>query len=135
MYPTLAVIGTYLTTRTLNERLHLRKHPFRFMMYALVASFSYAVNTLLTDLTTSNIESSSDEEAARISPNYAQGGIEFYKKLQLRNQALRVLMGPVGEKIYTTTGNDVAFIRIKTTPLSERLLAVQQIAKTFIPSE
>lgn len=127
----MSVIGTYLTSRSLNDRLHLRNHPFRFIVYTLVATFSFAIYSTLTDLTTSYYESSSDESAASISPAYAQGGIEFYQKLQQRNQALRALMGEAGQKAYTVTGNEAAFIRIKTTPLSERLLAVEEIAKKF----
>lgn len=51
-------------------------------------------------------EIKADEQAANVSPSYAEGGLEFYEKILQRNTALRQLMGKEGEKLYTIFGND-----------------------------
>ncbi|TRY97095.1 hypothetical protein DNTS_027284 [Danionella cerebrum] len=47
----------------------------------------------------------SDRRAARLSSDYAKGGLEFYEKILTQNKTLRVLMGQEGEALYAHSGN------------------------------
>jgi len=130
LYPLISITSTYLLSRHFNEVFNCRQHPFRYIIYFLASTFGLAIYTICTDITTSYIEGSCDVEAAGINASYAKGGLEYYAKQQQRNQALRELMGTDGEKLYTVTGNEVTFIRIKTTPLSDRVRAIQKFIQS-----
>ncbi|CAK8678569.1 transmembrane protein 177-like [Clavelina lepadiformis] len=50
--------------------------------------------------------SSTDQKAAKISKQYAMGGIEYYENIRKCNRAWRVLCGSKGERQFTTSGNE-----------------------------
>jgi hypothetical protein len=72
-----------------------------------------------------------DRKTGKLSLDYAKGGVEFYSKILQRNMALRGLMGPSGEKMYTLYGNDVEFLRQSHVPYSERKKNMELLAEQW----
>jgi len=61
-----------------------------------------------------------DEEAASISPEYAEGALEFYNKILQRNIALRSLLGESGSSQFTALGNVKELLRTTHLPCVTR---------------
>ena len=63
-----------------------------------------------------------DKEAASLSKDHAEGGIEYLQKLRERNMAQRTLLGKKGEKLFTAYGNhkDGLIFNRYGPPLTER---------------
>lgn len=68
------------------------------------------------------VECSSDQNAAKVSRDYANGGVEFYEKILRRNKTLRSLMGKKGEEMYAPSGNlfPANIFQLKHTPYTSR---------------
>ena len=67
------------------------------------------------------IEKELDARAAGISPDYAEGGVEYYNKLLQRNIALRELLGEEGRSQYTMRGDIIqGVVRVKSANITER---------------
>ncbi|RVE57759.1 hypothetical protein OJAV_G00202400 [Oryzias javanicus] len=82
-----------------------------------------AVSYFLTsDAVSQWMDYSSDRHAARVSPEYAKGGVEFYDKILSRNKTLRSLMGRKGEEMYAPSGNlfPAHILQLKHTPYTSR---------------
>ncbi|KAJ8350698.1 hypothetical protein SKAU_G00258280 [Synaphobranchus kaupii] len=82
-----------------------------------------AVSYLLTaDAVNQWLDFSSDRKAARISRDYAEGGVEFYDKILTRNKTLRTLMGQKGEEMYAPSGNlfPTSVLRMKHASYTSR---------------
>lgn len=91
-----------------------------------------AVSYLLTtDAVNQWLDYSSDRKAARISQDYAKGGVEFYDKIISRNKALRVLMGQKGEEMYAPSGNlfPTSIFRMKHAPYTSRREGIASLLK------
>ncbi|XP_061548129.1 transmembrane protein 177 [Phycodurus eques] len=89
----------------------------------LVALGLGAVSYFLTsDAVTQWSDYSSDRRAARVSRDYAKGGLEFYDKILSRNKTLRSLMGQKGEEMYAPSGNlfPANILQLKHTPYTSR---------------
>ena len=116
-------IGSYaLITSYANAKLYGFYRPafFRFLIYTFVGTFCYGVWSTTRHLYNKYLERTADETAASINIEYAKGAVEYYAKLIQRNIALRDLMGPTGEKLFTPVGNHSQFIRQKYIPLTNR---------------
>uniref|UniRef100_UPI0037E9402D transmembrane protein 177 n=1 Tax=Semicossyphus pulcher TaxID=241346 RepID=UPI0037E9402D len=82
-----------------------------------------AVSYFLTsDAVSQWIDLNSDRLAARVSRDYANGGVEFYDKILSRNKTLRSLMGQKGEDMYAPSGNlfPSNILQLKHTPYTSR---------------
>ncbi|KAM9850449.1 transmembrane protein 177 isoform 1-T2 [Aulostomus maculatus] len=77
---------------------------------------------LTSDALSQWIDYNSDRRAARVSLDYAKGGVEFYDKILSRNKTLRSLMGQKGEEVYAPSGNlfPAHLLRLKHTPYTSR---------------
>ncbi|KAI4893729.1 hypothetical protein NFI96_024904 [Prochilodus magdalenae] len=77
---------------------------------------------LASDAVNQWLEYRSDKQAARVSRNYAKGGVEFYEKILSRNKTLRFLMGPKGEEMYAPSGNlfPANLLSLKHAPYTAR---------------
>ncbi|ODN05878.1 Transmembrane protein [Orchesella cincta] len=128
-----AIFAYFCTTRTLNEKLYglARPKSFRVFMYSLVGSFAFGLWATATDILTKRYERKADERVGGMGIEYAKGGVEFYAKTLERNMALRSLMGPKGEKMFTFYGNDVEFIRQQHIPYTERKRNLEVIAENL----
>ncbi|NXE61494.1 TM177 protein, partial [Calcarius ornatus] len=58
-----------------------------------------------SDAITYHLDCRADSKAARLSKDYASGGLEFYDKILARNRIFRGLMGKEGMKMYAPSGN------------------------------
>jgi len=76
-----------------------------------------------------------DLKAASLSPDYAQGAVDYCKNIRKTNRALRVLLGKKGEKMYTTDGDYASsfslFWRRYEATLNERQSRFENILKSF----
>ncbi|XP_046388564.1 transmembrane protein 177 [Ischnura elegans] len=128
LYPMLTTFFAYATASSLNTRfqLHSRRFYIRGTMYSIIGLFAFGLWALANDFTTSRFEMKADLDACAVSPEYARGGEEFYKKILARNIALRQMMGPEGEKVFTAYGNDQVFFRQKHLPITVRKSLVEK---------
>lgn len=120
----LALIIAVLWTlyNAITYRYKLREHN------TLLCRMLYLVFTLLgviswfgiKDYRSYRLDSEHDRILCKLGAEYVKGGQEFYEKTLMRNRALRSLLGKEGEKIYTTNGNEQAFLRQKHLPMSYR---------------
>ena len=122
LYPCISIIFAYLMATKINRRFDLIKKPFyvRGVVYSLLSLLFYGYYSMLKDNTDIYYESTADENISKINNEYLEGGIEFLSKTLQRNIAFRNLLGPEGEKYYTSSGNEVIFIRTKRLPLTHR---------------
>ncbi|XP_071758987.1 transmembrane protein 177 [Centroberyx gerrardi] len=77
---------------------------------------------LSSDAVSQWMDYSSDRRAARVSRDYAKGGVEFYDKILSRNKTLRSLMGQKGEAMYAPSGNlfPAHLLQLKHAPYTSR---------------
>ncbi len=77
------------------------------------------------------VQSTIDENTARLSDSYARGGIEYYTKIMQRNIALRELALD-GKKLYNMKGEEVyEYIRLRNKPFGERKQICETVLKKF----
>lgn len=116
--------GVWVYSVALKQMLGLYAKPALFRGFAnLVALGLGAVSYFLTsDAVSQWIDLSSDRRAAKMSRDYAKGGVEFYDKILARNKTLRSLMGQKGEDMYAPSGNlfPANLLQLKHTPYTSR---------------
>lgn len=117
----LSVIATYSVCVFFNQKLNLYARPFglRGVMYGLVTCFVGGNYIFIKDCSQLKYEQMVDEELKK-TPELAQGGAEFYKKILLRNQALRKLLGKEGESQFSGLGNENYLVRQRHVPIMTR---------------
>jgi hypothetical protein len=128
---TLTVMLYYFLSHNANNMLYglYKPRSFRTVVYAGLGTFCFGIWSVSKDLITKLHENYADRRAGNINLNYAKGGVEFYAKTLQRNMALRTLMGPQGEKLFTLFGNDVEFIRERHVPFTRRKHNLEKIAE------
>lgn len=117
------IAGTcYGFTAHMNDSLNNWAKPriLRLSFYSIMAAFFWGLYTMQKDALIRYTESGVDEHLAQLGPAYVKGGHEFYDKIANRNAALRTLLGPSGQNLYTANGNDVIWLRQKKLPISYR---------------
>ncbi|XP_076018002.1 transmembrane protein 177 [Genypterus blacodes] len=99
--------GVWVYSVLLKQVFGLHAGPLLLRWGANVAALGLgAVSYLFTsDAVGQWIDYRSDRHAARMSQDYAKGGVEFYEKILSRNQTLRSLMGQKGAEMYAPSGN------------------------------
>lgn len=107
-----------------------KPRSFRIVVYAGLGTFCYGLWAVSRDILTKFYENYADKRAAG-NLSYAKGGVEFYSKTLQRNMALRSIMGPSGERLFTFFGNDVEFIRERHVPYTRRKHNLEKIAERF----
>ncbi|XP_078655659.1 transmembrane protein 177-like [Branchiostoma floridae x Branchiostoma belcheri] len=129
--PPVCLAGTYAGILYTKQLLGLFQIPFHFrvVLNLLGGSIGLAVYHLLSDTMEHYFDHKADKMCAKLGREYAQGGIEFYDKLLVRNQALRVLLGREGQKLYTPYGNvqPKSMFHMKHPQLTERRRKVAEI--------
>ncbi|XP_070565947.1 transmembrane protein 177-like [Ptychodera flava] len=73
------------------------------------------------------VETGADKTVARVSGDYAKGGVEFYGKLLRKNQNLRKLLGKKGERMYSYYGNENMSALNFRPAITERRKAVGEV--------
>ena len=67
------------------------------------------------------MEKALDKAAAGVSPEYSQGGVEYYNKILQRNVAIREFQGETGRSLYTGKGDVIqGIIRVKSPNITDR---------------
>lgn len=116
--------GTWTLSMSAKHALGLYGGPMNLRVaFNLVAAVvGFVVYAFSTDSLTHALEAWLDRRTASMSAAYAQGGAEFYEKVLSGNLALRSLLGPPGEKLYTPSGNIIprSWFRIKHLPYTTR---------------
>lgn len=120
--PAVIILGTYLGTRRLNEKMNFYSRPvgLRMVVYSLISVFSTGLYFMVKDVAQVHYETAIDEKLADLGPDFVEGGIEFYDKILKRNMALRHFLGKEGEKLYSVKGNENFLLRHKRVPLTAR---------------
>lgn len=118
----IVVGGMYTISHESNKRLKLFKKPLsvRAMLYCLVGLFGFGAWISMKDILTRIYEKSIDEKLSELGPNYVKGGLEFCDKIVKRNIALRALMDKDGQKIFSSTGNELSLWRQKSLQILQR---------------
>ncbi|KAF4525665.1 hypothetical protein B566_EDAN001266 [Ephemera danica] len=126
-------VGAYSFAHSFNKRLNAFAKPliFRSILYTIIGSFMMGTWALLKDITTTGLENTADREVAKLSPELAKGGLEFYEQVLSRNIALRELMGSDGEKQFTASGNPEVLIRTRHVPITIRRDNLKKIINSF----
>lgn len=62
-----------------------------------------------------------NQKLLAVGPDYIQGGVEYYRKLSQRNQALRVLLGDMGPYKFTASGNEFFWIAQRKITISSQI--------------
>lgn len=92
----------------------------RTFVFTLAVAVTGVFYVLGKDTYNYSLDMWTDKNAANISKDYAEGGVEFYSKTMLRNRSLRELMGPAGTKFYNINGNEVEKLRVSQPTFSAR---------------
>lgn len=134
IYPFASIMLAYILAKRINNKFGLinRHFSIRAMLYSLLSLFFYGYFCTFKDSTTIYYESTADENISKINNEYLEGGIEFLTKTLERNKALRNLLGPEGSKYYTSSGNEVYYIRTKRLPLTQRKSNLEKIKENDI---
>ncbi|MBN3306538.1 TM177 protein, partial [Amia calva] len=116
--------GTCLFGVAVKQMFTLYSGPvmLRGLVNVAVLALGSAFYFLTSDAVTQWLDYKSDRTAARLSKDYARGGVEFYDKILSRNVTLRGLMGKKGEEMYTPSGNlfPTHWFRLKHAPYTAR---------------
>eukprot|EP00088_Acartia_fossae_P041466 TRINITY_DN4338_c0_g1_i1.p1 TRINITY_DN4338_c0_g1~~TRINITY_DN4338_c0_g1_i1.p1 ORF type:complete len:368 (-),score=41.56 TRINITY_DN4338_c0_g1_i1:428-1531(-) len=118
----LSVFLCYMASKTANDRLGLWKQAraLRLLNYAVTTNISLLFYFNFKDYLRRSTQGQIDERVAKISPEYAKGGVIFYNKQMERNSAKRELIAN-GESLYNRNGEEVyALLRRRNKFLSER---------------
>lgn len=125
--------GVWVYSIVLKQMFGLHAGPALFRgAVNIVALGLGAVSYFLTsDALNQWIDYSSDQRAAALSRDYAQGGVEFYDKILSRNKTLRSLMGQKGEDMYAPSGNlfPAHLLQLKHTPYTSRREGILNLLK------
>ncbi|XP_035031380.1 transmembrane protein 177 [Hippoglossus stenolepis] len=125
--------GVWVYSVLLKQVFGLHAGPLLFRGAANVMALGLgAVSYLLTsDAVSQWIDYSSDRRAARLSRDYAKGGVEFYDKILCRNKTLRTLMGQKGEEMYASSGNlfPAHLLQLKHTSYTSRREGILTLLK------
>ncbi|XP_077978376.1 transmembrane protein 177-like isoform X2 [Glandiceps talaboti] len=89
-----------------------------FVAYSIISGFVYTM-----------VENSADKTVAKLSPEYAKGGVELYEKTLKKHQNLRKILGKNGEKLYSYYGNENRSAMDFRPALTDRLRTVGEIHK------
>jgi len=117
------ILLTYNLARILNKRLELLKRPplFRGLMYMGLWPFMVFGYFMTKDAYNRHMEKALDKSAAGISPDYSQGGVEYYNKILQRNVSIREFQGESGRSLYTGKGDVIqGIIRVKSPNITDR---------------
>jgi len=117
------ILLNYNAARILNKKLGLMKRPplFRGLLYVGLLPTMVMSYLLVKDTFTRYMEREVDRRAAGISPEYSDGGVEYYSKILQRNIALRELEGDGGKTRYTGKGEVIqGIVRVKHASLQDR---------------
>ncbi|XP_045533538.1 transmembrane protein 177 [Pieris brassicae] len=136
-YPFISVFLVYNLSMYLNKRLNLYAAPvaMRAMLYSITGLFGLGTYFLLKDATEVHYETSTDKALVQLGKEYVESGVIFYEKLLARNQVLRELMGPEGERKYTVKGNVNYRLRQPHVALVHRKQFFEKILKADDPEE
>ena len=105
---------------------------FRGIANAVALGLGAVSYFLISDAVNQWNDLSSDKRAARLSRDYAKGGVEFYDKILSRNRTLRSLMGQKGQDMYAPSGNlfPAHILKLKQTPYTLRKgVIIKQLTK------
>ncbi len=118
-----AVNSCRFAKTTLSDTTLMASKPIKFAIYASILVTIAYVGLFVEDFQRWRHLGGFDRAAARLGPEYARGGVEYYDKFMLRNRALRALTGDSGAKDYTLKGDGVpSLIR----PFRTRSLAMRK---------
>ncbi len=98
----------------------IMKRWARGIVFTAIAGAYGVLFKVLYDAQQCRRDRKADKKTAAMGVNYLEGGIEYYTKVLNRNMALRKLMGPEGEKLYTIYGNKVSTWSDPTVQLTAR---------------
>lgn len=116
--------GAWVYSVVLKQVFGLHGGPalFRGMANALALGLGAVSYFLTSDAVNQWNDLSSDQRAAKLSRDYAKGGVEFYDKILSRNRTLRSLMGQKGLDMYAPSGNlfPAHILKLKHTPYTLR---------------
>lgn len=125
--------GVWVYSVVLKQMFGLHTGPALFRGAVNVVALGLgAVSYFLTsDAVSQWIDFRSDRRAARVSRDYAKGGVEFYDKILSRNKTLRSLMGQKGEDMYAPSGNlfPAHLLQLKHTPYTSRKEGILALLK------
>ncbi|NXP67248.1 TM177 protein, partial [Chloropsis cyanopogon] len=127
--------GTFFCGRALKLLLRLSRGPaiLRGLCNFVTAMGGLLFYCVSSDAITYHLDCRADSKAARLSKDYARGGLEFYDKILFRNRIFRGLMGKEGMKIYAPSGNLFPrhWFRLKYTPYTYRKTLILNILREF----
>ncbi|XP_067843203.1 transmembrane protein 177 [Heptranchias perlo] len=125
--------GTYITGVVSKQALGLYSGPvlLRGLCNLAVAAIGLVGYFLVSDAVSHWLDYKSDRRTAKISKDYAKGGIEFYDKVLARNRTFRSLMGKKGVEMYATNGNlfPKHWFRLKHAPYTSRKEIIESTLK------
>lgn len=124
----------FIANRLLNLKAVLKTWA-RGGLYTLIGGSWCLVYILIRDMYNFHQDNKVDNRAAKLGKDYAQGGVEYYTKLLLRNQALREFMGSEGPFHYTAYGNQVSTWRTPTVQLSARRDNLIRLRQEYEPQK
>jgi hypothetical protein len=126
-----AVLGYNRMTPYFDQNPLIRNHTLarramRFWTFVVVCAASLMVYCAVTDRYQMWKDRRVDLNAARLSYEMADGGIEYYEKMILRNKAARELLGEKGKEIYSVYGNEIPSIIGNKTLTTQHLQTVKK---------
>ncbi|XP_019945326.2 transmembrane protein 177 [Paralichthys olivaceus] len=125
--------GVWVYSVVLKQVFGLHAGPLLFRGAANVVALclGYVSYFLTSDAVSQWIDYNSDRSAARVSHDYAKGGVEFYDKILYRNKTLRTLMGQKGEEMYAPSGNlfPAHLLQLKHTSYTSRREGILTLLK------
>ncbi|KAI1237294.1 hypothetical protein IHE44_0014557 [Lamprotornis superbus] len=94
--------GTFVCGTALKLLLGLSTGPLilRSLCNLVTAMGGLLCYSISSDAVTYHLDCRADRKAARLSEDYARGGLEFYDKILFRNRIFRGLMGKQGMEMY-----------------------------------
>ncbi|XP_017276123.1 transmembrane protein 177 [Kryptolebias marmoratus] len=125
--------GVWVYSVVLKQVFGLHGGPLLLRGLANVAALGIGTISyfLTSDAVSQWLDYSSDRRAARVSQEYAKGGVEFYDKILSRNKMLRSLMGQKGQEMYAPSGNlfPAHIFQLKHTPYTSRREGILALLK------
>ncbi|XP_028292301.1 transmembrane protein 177 [Gouania willdenowi] len=125
--------GVWVYSVVLKQVFGLHTGPvlLRAAANALALGLGAVSYVLTSDSVSQWVEYRSDQHAAKVSHDYAKGGVEFYDKILSRNRTLRALMGQKGEQMYAPSGNlfPANILQLKHTPYTLRRDGIMTLIK------
>ncbi|XP_046902817.1 transmembrane protein 177 [Hypomesus transpacificus] len=125
--------GVWIYSVTLKQIFALHTGPavFRGMVNLVALSLGAVSYYLTTDAFTQWLDYRCDRCAARLSRDYAKGGVEFYDKILIRNKTLRSLMGQKGAEMYSPSGNlfPANLLKLRHAPYTSRRDGIMNLLK------